>query len=144
MTVRFLILPHLLLPRAWLSRWRRWRRPDGVPLIVRIGWLRLGVLHFGQTSTPVIARTVRSWSSALESWSWSWSTPLRSWRSPDTRSLICLGVHILRHWGAVLIGHARRLSISKQLQSRLDMHVGRVEVGGALICIKGIVGLVIT
>jgi hypothetical protein len=71
------------------------------------------------------------------------SSPLRCWRSTDSRSLIRLGVNILgnRRWSTGL-GLPLHLAL-QQLQTSLDMYISRIQVGSAAVRIQGIGSLVV-
>lgn len=62
--------------------------------------------------------------------------PLRSGRSMYRGRLVGLRVHVLRYRSIALVrGASRRLSILQKLQASLDVYVGWVEVGRALVCV---------
>ena len=136
------ILHHLLLPRTDLPG--RWGRSDGLTLIVRV-WglrLRLRMLNFRQTSTPILGGTSRSRAWSLRHWRRTRCAPLRAWRSSNASCLVQLGVHILRNWCAM---HACGLSITtEQLESSLDVDIGRIKVSCSLVGIQRICGLIVT
>lgn len=73
-----------------------------------------------------------------------WSTPLWRCGSIDGGRLISLWMNILRSGGAALIGHTSSgLPVLKQLQTCLDMDIGRIQVRCTLIGIQGIGRLVV-
>lgn len=70
--------------------------------------------------------------------------PLRSSGTMHRRWLIGLRMDVLRSRSIARIGYPRRvLSVLEELQACLDVYVGRVEVSCALVCVKGVGGLVV-
>jgi len=62
----------------------------------------------------------------------------------DRCRLIRLGVYVLRDRGIALVrSTGRSLAILQELQASLDVNVGRVQVGCALVGIEGIGRLVV-
>jgi hypothetical protein len=58
--------------------------------------------------------------------------------------LVCLRMDVLRRWRTALIGHTGcGLPVLEQLETRLDVYVGRIEVSSALIGIQGVGCLVV-
>lgn len=69
--------------------------------------------------------------------------PLGTRGTSDRGSLVRLGVNILRRRRRGLELHTRALTTSQELQPRLDVLVGGIQLCGALVGIESIVGLVV-
>jgi len=72
------------------------------------------------------------------------SAPLRSSRPMDRSRLVGLRVHVL--WDrciALIRGTSRGLAILEELKTRLDVDIGRIEIGGTLIGVERVGGLVV-
>ncbi len=147
MTVQVPILHYLLRPRADLP-WGRWWPDRFARAIVRVWRLGLGLrmLDLRQmVTTPVLGRGAgRSRSGSGRNGRRAGRAPLWTRRRAHSRRLIQLRVHVTWSRCAVLVRHPRRLTIvAEQLQPGLDMHIGRIQVRGALVGIQSIGCLVV-
>jgi hypothetical protein len=72
--------------------------------------------------------------------------PLGSCRTLQARVLVGLGMDILRHRSrcvALVCDPIGGLTTLQKLQTRLDVHVRRIQLCGALVGIEGVGGLVV-
>lgn len=72
---------------------------------------------------------------------------MRRWRLTDSRSLVSLGMDILRLrsrgiWWLLAGSASGELGLQK-LQASLDVYIAWIEVGGTSICIQSIGNLVV-
>lgn len=135
------VLPHLLLlagTRLTRKRWG-WSPKRLTALLIRI-W-RLGRrIHF-RKPRPIARRTGRRSRRRLSLLRTRTRVgPLRPRRSNCALKLVSLGVDIGRHGSrACAIG----LAVPQELQPRLDVGVGRIQLSRSLIGIQSIIDLVI-
>jgi hypothetical protein len=72
------------------------------------------------------------------------STPLWSSWAMNRCRLVGLGMYILRYGSIALVGcPSRCLPILQKLKASLDVYVGGIEIGCALVGVEGIGGLVV-
>lgn len=98
-------------------------------------------LKFANTAVPLSNLPWRlRWSGG-----WGRCTPLGSRRSTDTRSLISLGVDILRlrGWGSDIVLTAACQLALKELQASFNMNVGRIQISSTAVSVKSICNLVV-
>lgn len=116
--------------------------PHAIPVVERIRGLRCLRLYVIYAAIPICDLTGRCWRLRGRTAGGCGSSPLRTGRRADTRSLISLGMHVLRNGGAGLVG-ARGLTALEQLQTSLDVDIVGIKIGCTAVCVEGIGGLVV-
>jgi hypothetical protein len=122
-----------------LSRWA-----DTLALLIRIE--RLGrqarISNLSQRAIPT-SRTKSRWSRSLRRLS-RLRTPLRSGRAMDRGWLIRLRVNVLRYRSVALVrGTCWSLTVLKELQTSLDVDIGRVEISRTLVRVQCVGSLIV-